>query len=61
VILVAQTFGAVSCLDDDRDRDERGNRHDASISGLQALWGLKLMIVGVIPSLQLDLSCCNQT
>lgn len=34
VIQVAQSFGAVSRLDDDGDFDERGDRHQASISGL---------------------------
>ena len=34
VIQVAQSFGAVSRFDDDGDLDERGDRHRASISGL---------------------------
>jgi hypothetical protein len=34
VIQVAQSFGAVSRLDDDGDLDERGDGHQASISGL---------------------------
>jgi hypothetical protein len=34
VIQVAQSFGAVSRLDDDGDLDERGDRHQAGISGL---------------------------
>ena len=34
VIQVAQSFGAVSSLDDDGDLDERGDRHQARIGGL---------------------------
>jgi hypothetical protein len=36
VIQVAQSFGAVSRLDDDGDLDERGDGHQASISGLDS-------------------------
>jgi hypothetical protein len=34
LIQVAHSFGAVSRLDDDRDLDERGDGHQAGISGL---------------------------
>jgi hypothetical protein len=37
LIKVAQSFGTVSCLDDDGDLDERGDGHQARIGGHDGL------------------------